>query len=168
LHNFLVQKDPDWQLYQGFEQVIGSLGGELTSLDGKTDILIPPGALVGDTTFTYMPLPAPRHAPGWMTFANNSFDLSAEDAVGNPITTFNLPITVTLSYSDWDIIGPENTLGLYYWDEPASAWTDAVTTCPGEYTRDLDGNMLSLPLCHLTEFGLFGNPLHIFLPVISR
>jgi hypothetical protein len=104
-----------------------------------------------------------------MTFAKNSFDLSAEDGIGNPVTTFNLPLTVTISYTDTDILGiPENMLGLYYWDGAASTWTDAVTTCPGEYTHDPVGNMLTLPLCHLTEFGLFGNPPHIFLPVISR
>jgi Leucine-rich repeat (LRR) protein len=169
-HDFLSQKDPDWQLYQGFEQVIGSLGGELISLDGKTDILIPAGAVDGEITFTYIPIPGPHHSSGWMAFANNSFDLSAEDSLGNPVTTFNLPLTVTLTYTDTDVIGiPENILGLYYWDENAVSWSDAATTCPdGEYTRDLEGNQLILPLCHLTEFGLFGNPLHIFLPVIRR
>ena len=59
--------------------------------------------------------------------------------------------------------------GCIIWDDAGSAWTDAITTCPGgEYTRDLEGNKLGLPLCHLTEFGLFGNPLNIFMPVIRR
>ena len=168
LQIFLHQKDPDWQLYQGFEQVVGSGGGEITSLDGRTDFVIPPGAVVTDTTFAFMPFPAPRHASGLRAFANNSFDLSAEDGTGNPVTAFNLPISVTLNYSDTDF-GPEDALGLYYWDTAGMNWTDAVTTCPGgEYTRDLEGNMLALSLCHLTEFGLFGNPLNIFLPVIRR
>jgi hypothetical protein len=169
LHDFLIQKDPDWQYFQGFQQVIGAGGGELTSLDGRTDFQIPEGALDGDTTFTFIPLPSPRHASGWMVFGNNSFDLSAEDELGDPVLTFNLPVTVTLTYTDIDIVGPEDALGLYYWDVGESLWTDAVTTCPeGEYTRDLVGNQLALPLCHLTEFGLFGNPLNLFLPLIRR
>ena len=169
LQVFLSQKDLDWQFYQGFERVIGAGGGGFTSLDGRTDFVIPAGAVITDTTFTFIPLPAPHHPGGLMTFANNSFEVSAEDGSGNPVTTFSLPITVTLSYTDTDILGPENGLGLYYWDEAGSAWTDAVSTCPGGvYTRDLAGNMLALPLCHLTEFGLFGNPIHIFMPVVRR
>jgi Leucine-rich repeat (LRR) protein len=169
LHDFLIKKDPDWQYYQGFQQVIGAGGGVLTSLDGRTDFLIPPGALDGDTTFTFTPLPTPRHASGWMVFGNNSFDLYAEDAVGNPVISFNQPITVTLTYVDSDIIGSEDKISLDYWNEEGSIWTDAVTTCPeGQYTRDLLDNQLALPLCHLTEFGLFGNPLNLFLPLIRR
>jgi Leucine-rich repeat (LRR) protein len=169
LHDFLSQKDPDWQFYQGFQQVIGAGGGELTSLDGKTDFQIPSGALDGDTSFTFIPLPAPRHASGWMVFGNNSFDLNAEDELGDPVLSFNIPVTVTLSYEDSEVIGPEDNIALDYWNGEASLWTDAVTTCPGgEYTRDLVDNQLALPLCHLTEFGLFGNPLNLFLPLIRR
>jgi hypothetical protein len=116
-----------------------------------------------------MPQPSSNHDVSRLVFANNTFELSAEDAVGNPITEFNQPMIVTLTYTDTDIVGPEDALGLYYWDEAASAWVDVVTTCPGgAYTRDLVGNVLSLPVCHLTEFGLFGNPLITFLPVIRR
>jgi hypothetical protein len=167
---FLSQKDPDWQLYQGFKQIISIGGGEFTSLDGRTNILIPAGALITDTTFTYIPQPAPQHSSARLVFANNSFELSAEASIGNPVTTFNLPLTITLTYTDTDIIGfPENALGLYYWNGLTSTWTDAVTTCPGgAYTRNLDGNILALPLCHLTEFGLFGVPLYNFLPVVRR
>ena len=169
LHIFLSEKDPDWHLYQGFEQVIGVGGGEITSLNGKTDFLIPEGALFTDTTFTFMPQPAPDHRSGWLAFSNISFELTAIDIGGNPVIGFNLPITVTLTYTDTDIVGAEDTLGLYYWDEIASSWMDTVTTCPGgEYTRYPDGNSFALPLCHLTEFGLFGEPLILFLPMIHR
>jgi hypothetical protein len=76
---------------------------------------------------------------------------------------------VTLTYADADVVGPEDTLGLYYWDETGSTWVDAVNTCPGgEYVRDLEGNLLALPLCHLTEFGVFSQPLNVFLPVLNR
>ena len=147
LQVFLHQKDPDWQLYQGFKQIISTGGGEFTSLDGRTDILIPAGALITDTTFTYIPQPAPQHGSARLVFANNSFELTAEDSIGSPVITFNLPLTITLTYTDTDIFGfPENTLGLYYWNDLTSTWTDSVTTCPGgAYTRNLDGNILVLP-----------------------
>lgn len=169
LHAFVQQKDPYWQLYQGFTQIIGNGGGELSSLDGRTNFLIPEGALITDTTFTFVPQPAPHHNSGWQSFAKNSFTLTAHDAMGDPVTTFNLPVTVTLSYTNTDIIGPEDSIVLYYWDGIASAWADAVTTClGGEYMRDPAGNLLTLPLCHLTEFGVFSTPLRTFLPVIHR
>ena len=34
--------------------------------------------------------------------------------------------------------------------------------------RDLQENVLSLPLCHLTEFVLFGDTNRTFMPAISR
>ena len=169
LQVLLSQKDPDWQLYQGFTQMIGAGGGELTSLDGRTDFIIPEGALITDTTFIFIPQPAPTHDSGTLAFAHNSFLLTAEDASGNPIITFNQPITATLTYTNSDLVAPEDTLGLYFWDTAASNWTDAVTTCPGgEYTINPDANNFSLPLCHLTEFGIFGTPLLIFMPLIHR
>jgi Leucine-rich repeat (LRR) protein len=169
LQVFLYERDPDWQLYQGFEQMISSVGGDLTSLDGKTDIHIPAGALITDTTIALVPLPVPHHSPGLLASAHNSFKLLAKDTGGNPVTTFSLPVTVTLTYTDADIFSiPEDTLKLYYWDESGSTWADAVTTCPGEYTRDPSENKLALPLCHLTDFGLFGTPLRIFMPVITH
>ena len=169
LQVFLNQKDPDWQLYQGFEQMIGAGGGELTSLDSKTDFLIPEGALITDTTFTFIPMSAPSHDSGTLAFAHNSYLLTAEDASGNPVITFNQPITATLTYTNSDVVAPEATLGLYFWDESNSAWMDAVTSCPGGgYTRNPDANIFSLPLCHLTEFGVFGMPLLTFMPLIHR
>jgi hypothetical protein len=170
LQVFLHQKDPNWQLYQGFEQVIGAGGGELVSLDGRTDFLIPEGALITDTTFTFIPQPAPHQGHTGLAFAHNSFELTAEDADGIPVITFNLLVTITLTYTDTDIIGiPEGTLGLFYWDEAVSTWADAVTTClGGEYTRNPDGNTFALPLCHLTEFGVFGVPIRTFVPFIHH
>ncbi len=169
-HEFLSHKDPDWQLYQGFKLIIGSSGGEIKSLDGKTYFTIPAGVVEDDTTFTFMPLPSPTYAYGALEFANNSFRLSGVDATGNPVITFNIPVTVTISYTHTDILNvSEDSLRLEYWKEESNRWSDTVTTCPlGEYSRDLEGNTLSLEVCHLTEFGLFGGGAYFFLPVITR
>lgn len=170
LDAFLLLKDPTWHLRQGFEQEISTAGGEIISLDDSTKIIIQEDTLAGATTFTFLPQPAPESEPNNLAFAGNSFLLTAEDALGTPVTVFDPPLTVTLTYTDEDILGiPEETLALYYWDTASTAWVDAVTTCPGaEYTRDLAGNTLSLPICHLSEFGLFGSPIHVFLPIVVK
>jgi hypothetical protein len=122
-------------------------------------------------TFTYTPLPDAAYDPGTLVFADTSFRLSAEDSQGEPVTVFDPPLIVTIAYTDEEIAGiTEDSLALYYWDTSTSAWVDAVTTCPGgAYTRDLEGNTFSLPLCHLSEFGVFGTPrLLVFLPVVRK
>jgi hypothetical protein len=67
------------------------------------------------------------------------------------------PITITIHYSDADVEGiDENDLRLYRWT--GSAWEDAATTCspPSTYVRDVDANVLRVPVCHLSRFALGG------------
>jgi hypothetical protein len=62
------------------------------------------------------------------------------------------PITVTVRYSDTDVIGMnENALQLTYWT--GSAWEEAAC---GEYDRHPGENWLAVPICHLTDFALLG------------
>lgn len=171
LQIFLHQYDPNWHTLQAFEQVIGSDGGVLTALDGSASFDIPAAALNDFAAFTFTPLPAPGDDPGVMVDAHHSFRLTAEYLLGDPVTTFNLPLTVTLTYTDTDVLGlSEASLALFYWDSGSSAWLDAVTTCEsGAYTRDLVANSISLPLCHLSDFSVFGLPVQpTFLPLVVR
>lgn len=72
--------------------------------------------------------------------------------------SFQKPVTITIHYSDSDVacVLDENYLTLYYW--AGSEWKDATSTCtpPSTYTRDLTGNVLSVPICHLTPFAIGG------------
>ncbi len=153
---------------------LNQAGGEFTSLDGRTTILVPPGALDSMTTFTFLPRPAPVETQNLaslrLVFAGNRFLLSAAGAAGEPVAAFDLPLTLTLRYSDADILDiPEASLALYIWSGDVSGWLDAITACPGgTYKHDLVANTLSLPLCHLTEFGLFGSWAYTFLPLVGR
>ena len=169
LQVYLSYIDPEWHTLQAFTQTIGSAGGTLTSLDGRTEFVISSGTLDGDTTFTFTPQPIPKYSLARLSFAHNSFQLSAVDADDNPLTVFNLPVTATLSYTDADfLIAPEDTLGLYWWDSDANGWLDALSTCSeGAYTRDLDANTFSLPICHLSEFAVLGQPLQFFIPFVQ-
>lgn len=171
LQLFLSQHDPDWNTRQAFEQVIGSAGGEFTSLDGRAHFVIPANALTEDTTFTFIPLPALNHDPGELAYANHSFQLTAEDADGFPVTAFDQPLAVTLAYTDADILTiNEDSLALYYWDSGGLSWLDAITTCESvTYSREPLNNTFSLSLCHLSEFAVFGAPLQYnFLPFVVR
>ena len=86
------------------------------------------------------------------------------------IKQFQKPLGFTLFYAD-ECVGPlpEEQLAVLMFDEDYSVWRDAVYTCPdGEYARELDENSISLPVCHLTAFGLFNKPetpLRLYFPM---
>jgi hypothetical protein len=171
--SFLAIKDPDWYMTQAVTEIIPcATGGTIVSNDGDTEIVIPAGAVSGETTFRFHPQPSPDQDTGNLIIAGNSFELTAEDIYGDPVTVFSVPITLTIEY-DEAALGAiiENTLSLYYWDVSGSAWLDVVTTCPGGvYTRDLVANWLSVPVCHLSEFSLLGMDVvySTYLPVIIQ
>jgi hypothetical protein len=71
---------------------------------------------------------------------------------------FQLPITITIIYTDDQIRGlDEERLILTYWD--GNKWVDAITTCddPADYIRDLENKRFILQICHLSRFGMVGN-----------
>jgi len=170
LHDFLIAKDPNWHLRQTIEEVIGSGGGEMTSLDGTVNIVVHPGTVGDNTTFTFKPQPHPNTNIGKLAFAHNSFQLTAVDGLGDPVTVFAHPVTVTITYDEAMLGLPEKSLKLYYWDTTTTTWLDAVTTCDpvGEYTRDLEGDTFSLEICHLSEFAVLSDAPRIFLPTVLR
>lgn len=170
-HVFLNTKDPNWHMRQAFNKVVDPDGGTLASLDNSVGLDIPPDALSDVTTFTFIPQPSPQNSPGSLVFARNSFQITAVDGVGNPVTTFAQPVSVTVHYDSSDLQNnAESTLGLYYWDTTGEKWVNAVTTCTaGAYTRDIVANNLSLPICHLTEFALLvENTPKVYLPAVLR
>jgi len=172
LADFLAVRDPYWVRTQGFDQSVDQ-GTEatVTALDGSTVIHIYSASLETDVTFSFIPQLEPNEVTGDLTFLGNSFLLNAISELGDPVTVFAQPLTVEIYY-DVGLIGniPEKRLALYYWNLDDSKWYDVVTTCEnGVYTRDLELNMFSVQLCHLSEFSLMaeGNS-YVYLPVIMR
>jgi len=105
------------------------------------------------------PFSKPSYAYLPMFWANNGFELTAWNEQG-AVTQFHKPLGFTLYYAD-DEIGPlpEEQLAVEMYMEDYRVWSDAINTCPGgEYTRNVDENWVRLPVCHLTEFGLFNIP----------
>jgi hypothetical protein len=128
-------------------------------------IQIPAGAVTQTTALIYTPINTAT-APAKFAFAGHAFDLNAYVS-GTPISgfTFIKPVTITLYYSDADVSGiDETTLTLFYWT--GSAWADAAY---GAYDRHPDQNWLSVPINHLSRFGLMG-PIRyrVFLPLALK
>ena len=115
------------------------------------------------------PLSTPGHAYLPMLWMRNSFDLSAWNDQG-AVTQFQKPLNFTLYYAENEIGPlPEDQLMVELLDEDYMVWRNAVSTCvDGEYTRNLNENWVSLPVCHLTEFGLFNipeMPFRLYIPM---
>ena len=172
LLDFLAIKDPDWYMTQAVEETIqGNTGGTIIANDAKTEVEIPTNAVSGEVTFLFEPEPSPDQSVGVLSFAGNSFELTAQDSLGIPVTTFSEPLTLTLYYEESQLGSiPEEELYLFYWDTAMLSWMNVLSTCPsGEYIRDVDANWLSVPLCHLSEFALLGPPAYqIYIPLIEN
>jgi hypothetical protein len=139
--------------------------------DALTTTLDLPTGAVSDTILLRFVATDTASAPADYASAGHGFDLSAIDFGETlPGFTFLKPVTVTINYADPDVAGlQEDTLLLFYWD--GNQWLDAATTCTpnSTYLRDLDANRISLPICHLSSFGLFAEPkIWQFLPFVVR
>lgn len=177
LSSYLAQKNPDWYKTQIAETAVPTSGTVLVSQDDQITVTFASNTVITTTTFEIVPQASPLTGTGSLQFANTSFQLHALDGVGNPVPsyTFSQPVTITLVYTDSDIVGTEEALlALYYWDTVSSAWRDAATSCSpvSTYVREMPINRLSVAICHLSEFALMGiknEYMHkLYLPVIWR
>jgi hypothetical protein len=139
-----------------------------------TTVEIPTDAVTQTTVIVFVPVFSPTVpiSPS-LLFANHAFHMSAYRGGLLPGFAFAKPVTITIHYSGQDVGGiDEDSLRLYYWT--GSAWEDAVSTCTpaSDYTRDPAQNMLSVPICHLSMWGMQGLPIqlgfHVYLPIVLR
>lgn len=173
---FLDSKDPDWASSQRVDALFvgpedaGDLG--LLATDGSAiTVTVPAGAVPYPTALALAPLAEPADAPDGLLFAGRSFALDAyRDSVLLEGFAFDTPVTMTLTYTDDQVAGvDEGTLALYV--REGTAWVDAATTCapPSSYLREPDANRLTVPICHLSEYALFGEASYkAFLPLVMR
>lgn len=152
-----------------------TLGGTLTytdTNDNQFTIDVPAGAVDVATNLVLQPQSLPSQPVGF-SFIGESFTLNAY--INGTIVegfVFQKPITVTIDYTEEGISGlDEASLMLYFYNETTQEWVDAATTCtpPSTYTRNLAENTFSVPICHLTEFAVFGQTLpKLYLPLVIR
>ena len=143
----------------------------------ETTVCLPVNAVTETTTLVYTPQDAPGAPPIGYTFAGRAFSLEAyRDGALLSGFTFEQPVTVTLEYTDAEVEGlDESTLVLHTWD--GSSWVDAASSCSpaSTYVREVEENRLSVGICHLSEFAVFGQPERVpqghfalALPLVKR
>lgn len=133
---------------------------------GKSTVQIPANALDQPTELVYEPF-TPATRPDNFAFAGRAFELNAYRA-NAPVENlaFLQPVTVILEYTDADVSGmDENQLALLRWDVATATWVDAAC---GAYDRQPTQNRLSVPVCHLSQFGMFGAVEYVYLPAVQR
>jgi hypothetical protein len=144
-------------------------GGELTSPNGMVQLNFPPGAVISKTTIIYTEQLTPSTGTGNLLFAGTSFDISAIDANGDPVTNFSKHFTMTVSYTDTDWlnagISDENQLNIYWLD--GSDWV-GLRSCAG-CLHEPAANRFIIILDHLSEFALLGRQgTQIYLPILQK
>ncbi|MGB0383473.1 MAG: VWA domain-containing protein [Ardenticatenaceae bacterium] len=131
-------------------------GGTMTSPNDQVQVDFPSGAVSTNTMLTYGVQSTPSQDTGSLLFAGVSFQLHATDANGNTITNFNQKFTIRIEYNDQDLLEmgiAEESLSLFFWD--GSQWVDLMTSC-AQCSLDMQNNVLTIALDHLTEFALLG------------
>ena len=157
-------------VYDGVSaQITPEAGGEITfsSLPDYTVLIdVPEGAVAETISLEYWSLPDISN-PSNTLFAGLAFNLEAfSGGMHVPSLTFLTPITIRIQYSDDLVSGLiEDELRLQYWN--GSSWGDAAC---GAYDRHPDENWLAVPICHLSQFGLFegGQQYTIQLPLVVK
>jgi hypothetical protein len=150
--------------------------GAYTTPDGHLELAWPSGicpvTCTSVITMNYQPLGGLSYGTGPLTFGGIGFELAGTDCEGKPLTGFETPISFTIHYVD-ELLPPrmdEASLALYYWT--GLMWEDAIYSCvpPTTYTRDLDLNVLTVPICHLSEWGMMGlrKPVEVYLPLVLK
>lgn len=141
-------------------------GGQLRHQYGVT-LSVPAGAVTDTTLFQFSPLFTDTRPisspPGGLLFAHRAFEMAAS-RFGEPVGQFNRPLTITLNYTDTDVIGlKRETLRLWTRTGPEGPWAML-----GEPARVMSG-ALTFTTTHFTQFALFGEAkYHTHLPLIVR
>lgn len=131
-----------------------------------TQIQLPAGAVTASVELLYTPLTS-ASPPAGFVFANHGFSLTAFRS--NQLQsgfTFAQPVFVTIHYQDSDMIVMDEAKVRLLWLNPQTqGWEEAAC---GNYVRQPAQNQLTVPICHLSQFSLFGETKQIFLPLVTR
>jgi uncharacterized repeat protein (TIGR01451 family) len=150
----------------GADTVTGTVdiaaGLVLTSTDGAVVLDLPPS---GATSTAGVQLTSTSLQSA--DFPGPVFEATVTGAGGEPITAFDPPLTVTVTYADadWQNAGivREEDLNVFFWN--GGDWAP-VLPCAG-CTHDLTRNEFKLRLDHLTLFAV-RNRTEVFLPTMLR
>ena len=132
-------------------------------------IRLPAAALAEETTLAYTELTLTDLGPN---FGRQAFRLNAyRNGLHLEVLNFEQPVSLSITYDETSLGGlDERGLVLRQWDRAQKQWHEAAC---GDVERRPAKNELTVPICHLTEFGLFAGPVQqqrqdMFLPLISN
>jgi hypothetical protein len=139
----------------------------------QTVVSVPDDGVSEATSIVYTPLRSSAHPdPMGLQSASHNFVLDAyRSETILPGFVFSQPVTITVHYTDTEVVQfDKETLALYSWN--GDEWEDAAQTCDpvSTYTRNPNENWLSVQICQVGEFALFGetNAVFVYLPLIVR
>jgi len=157
-------------------QVDNTQGGSVTSPDGNAQASFPPGAVDGLTNVVFLQLGSAQGRTAVLAQSASQttaliYKLEATSADGTPLTAFNLPITLTVNYTDADLqaagITDETTLNFAVWDEVQSVWTPLLP-CEG-CSLDTTANQVVASYGKPGTFALIGDgQFDVYLPLVIR
>jgi hypothetical protein len=122
---------------------------------GGASVTLPAGSVPGlanyDVTVEKVASGTPA-VPGGLSLLGTSYEFNCYDNNGNPVTTFNQPVTITIDYDPTALNGmSEDSLIIYYYDTADSTWK-AVTPS----VVDKINHTLTITVSHFTQFGVLG------------
>jgi hypothetical protein len=124
----------------------------LSTDSGSANLVASDGFANGDITFSIAKIDVASAADvpsGSYLIGDNYFQLTATDQDGNPVSSFNTPVTFTVSYSsDIETRYAESTLDVYKYEN--GAWTRK--NC----TLDTNANTITCALSSFSTYGVLG------------
>ena len=143
--------------------MFGPNGGEWAHQYGVT-LTVPPQAVTETTRFQFREMSPTEiiSGPPGLMWAHRAFELTAFRF--GEVHQFGQPITITVHYSNTDVIGlKRETLRLWYRNGAGEPWAML-----GEPVRMMSGT-LSFTTTHFTQFALFAEGAYkIRMPLLSR
>ena len=143
---------------QNSSNIISQSGGtvNLNSGGNSVTLVVPPSFSLNNADFQIKQLNKSETLgttsvpTGYSTIGSYVYDLKALSDNSTAITSFDNPLTITLSYTSSDVVGMnESSLKIYRWD--GSVWT-ALTNC----SVDMNLKTVTCSTNHFSVFSLFG------------
>jgi hypothetical protein len=129
-------------------------------------IEIPPDAVSAPIQLVYTDLPDPGSGDAFQLVSRFFRLIAYQDGAPLAGYVFQTPIRMIIEYREADLGGvAEADLELRYYDAATDEWrTDGITV----EQRDMERNLITVVIAHLTDFALAGNGSSIYLPSIAR
>jgi len=142
---------------------IQSSGGDLTGPDGVT-LIFPNGCITDTVVITYTPQVA--STAGDLASTGYAFDLTAVYSNTGQVAwvASGQSYTTVVTYTNIGPVIENDNLGLYWWDEGTSQWSQQGITS----TVNITDNVVTAQVSHFSLFAVLGETRRVFLPSILR